>query len=322
VKHNLPIFSEGEFSYRTNFAFPFLSQIFGVKLESANPYLDNMILILSGVFISSLILYFLKNKETQSQPKFNLLAMTLFPLFMVLPFSLFLWENISFLQKIQFPWRWLIFFSLGISMFVASSFETVIEYYKTPRRYLSILAVGLLFICIPYNGMRIINQMFLTPKEFFIGMTDRLKTAKSNDCWWTVWIPAVYSEEEKAYLSKLEALPAKIVINSREVEIQRWNATEKVFIINEGNAGQSEAALMYYPHWKVSVNEKNVAVSPNENGLLSFPVSAEKSKVRIYFQEPTQVLIAFYISGFAWIIFFVLLFFSAKFYQPKLFKKL
>ncbi|MEK7723250.1 MAG: 6-pyruvoyl-tetrahydropterin synthase-related protein [Acidobacteriota bacterium] len=302
VKHNTETFSSGEFSYQANFAFPFLAKIFGVELTSGKSFLTNMVLVMLGILLPILTLHFINSKEKKQPPMFNLLAMTIFSLLMVVPLSLPIWDNVQFLQKIQFPWRWLIFVSLGTAMFAAASFETILAYFKTPQRYLSLLAVGLFSVSLLYNWFWVVNHLFYIPKDFFVGMTTRLKTAKSNDCWWTNWMPSVYSEENKKLMTRLEFLPSKIVIHDRPFEIKTWAATERVFSINEGNAGQATIATMYYPHWKAMVNGQNVSVTPSENGLISFPVSTEKSEVQLFFQEPPLVIFAFYISGLAWLI--------------------
>ena len=66
----------------------------------------------------------------------------LFVLFLGTPLSLFLWEHVSLLQKIQFPWRLLGLLSLLGSVIVAISFDKVREIFRSNLRPLGILAVG------------------------------------------------------------------------------------------------------------------------------------------------------------------------------------
>ncbi|NJM54355.1 MAG: hypothetical protein HC846_13850 [Blastocatellia bacterium] len=102
VKHNLERYSSGYFSYQSNFAFPFLSQLFGVELTSSATFLNYLVLVTLGVLIPFVAFHFADAKAKKAQPLTNVLAMTAFTLFMVLPFSLFIWKNVSILQKFNF----------------------------------------------------------------------------------------------------------------------------------------------------------------------------------------------------------------------------
>lgn len=302
VNHNLERYNSGYFSYRSHFAFSRLSQLFGVDLGSSSNLFDILLLVTVGVFISTAILHFLDIREIKNRLITNVLMMTAVAILMNLPFSIFIWESFPIIQKIQFPSRWMIFISLGCAIFVAASFKVLVAYFKTSRRYLSILTIGLLVCCISFGAIRIVNNLFYIPKDFFTGMVERLKSGYSYDCWWTPWIPSGYSEELKMVTSKLKSFPAKVVIDNRNFEIKEWKATERNFVISAGNAGQAEMATMYYPHWKATVNGQPAEVTPSEAGFISFYVPAEKADVQISFQEPSHVITAYYISGFAWII--------------------
>ncbi|NJM54356.1 MAG: hypothetical protein HC846_13855, partial [Blastocatellia bacterium] len=164
----------------------------------------------------------------------------------------------------------MIFVSLGCSIFVGASFEIIVAYFKTPKRYLSLIAIGLLFICLPYNGFRILNHIFYTPKDFFNGMVERLKTNYSNDCWWTTWIPSEYSAETNQTTSRLEMIAQKVVVGERKFELKTWQPLERDFVIEAGNTENATVATMYYPHWKVIINGRPAEVRPSETGLISF----------------------------------------------------
>lgn len=308
VKHNLDIYSSGYFSYQSHFAFSFLAQMVGIELGSSATFLNYMTLVTLGLLIPNVFLHFLNAKEKKEKPLVNVFAMTAFTLFMVTPFSLFIWNNLTFLQKIQFPWRWMIFVSLGCAIFAAASFEILLAYFKTPRRYLAILAIGLMFIIIPYNGFRVVNHIFYYPKDFFTGLAERLKTSPSYECWWTTWAEKAPVKKTVPGFPRPSLLADKVVVNDRNFEVTNWKATDRTFTVEAGEAGQGFFATLYYPHWKVTVNGTPVEVTPSEFGMISFNVPAEKSDVHVYFEEPSHVVMAYYFSGFAWLFLLALLF--------------
>src|SRR5205085_1066436 len=84
---------------------------------------------------------------------------------------------------------------------------------------------------------------------------------------------------------------------------------EKTFTVDSGESAEAKVALFYYPRFKVLVNDVPIEAKPSESGLMSIKVPAEKSEVRIYFEEPKFVVAAFYASGVLWIIILGLLIF-------------
>ncbi len=217
-------------------------------------------------------------------------------------------------QKIQFPWRWLILVSLFTAVFVAAGFSVIGDFLRSKQRYLAVLAGGLIFVCILFDGVKIINHHFYYPRDYFEKLTVRLKTSSSCECWWTFW-----AKNSKAGQDAISTQPspffltAKVSADAREFEIKHWSATERIFAVNEGDAAQAKLATFYYPFWKATVNGKPTEVSPSEKGLIAFNLPAERSEVRIFFEEPEYVRITFYISLFGWIIFsacFVFLFYQ------------
>jgi hypothetical protein len=304
VKHTDEKYYTGYYSFAERFVFPGISQTYR-RLTSHNESLEFAALITLGILIPNLLLYLLQGKKERKYPMPAVLAITLFSFIMITPLSTSIWQISSVLQRIQFPYRWLILFSLGTAFICAASFKYLQENLKTSQRFLSFLTIGLMSLCIPYNILRTMNHFFYNPKDYFIAMINRNKTGASFECWWTKWVDA--DKNAKVGFPRPVLLADKVVANERSFEIKNWSPLERVFTINEGEAGHMQISTMYYPHWKATVNGQSVTVSPSEIGLVSFPITEEKSEVRLYFQEPSHVINAFYISGAAWIIFLILL---------------
>ncbi|HRH42188.1 MAG TPA: 6-pyruvoyl-tetrahydropterin synthase-related protein [Pyrinomonadaceae bacterium] len=304
VKHASEAYSSDYFSFKSNFVFANMR-----RLLSPDPSLELIVFITIGILISHMVIYSRGVKKENNYPIVNVLVVGIIALLMSTIVSTPIWEALPILQKIQFPTRWLIFLSLGTAFFVAATFDNLVENFKSTKRFLSILAIGLLFMCLPYNFFRTMENPMSYPKDFFNGMVERIKTGESNECWWTVWSPNSISENGDWRLPRPELTQEKVTLNNRNVSITEWSPTERTFTINEGEAGQAKIAIMYYPHWKATVNGQSVEVAPNETGMISFPIPSEMSNVRLSFQEPQKVIASFYVSGLSWIIVLGFLFF-------------
>ncbi|MBX7170759.1 MAG: glycosyltransferase family 39 protein [Pyrinomonadaceae bacterium] len=308
VQHNSEAYSTNYFSYKSHFIF--LDFIEKVGDLSFLP-IDLRILLTLVVLTPCLIIYFIKLKNKTAPRLNNVLVITFLSLFMATSLSSIFWEYIPLFQKIQFPWRWLIFFCFGSAVIVSSVFDDILAFLRTPKRPLAILAIGLFCILPIYFLGASIQHPFYYPKDYFNTVIERFKSGPSNDCWWTTWAANLKDKPFDINPRKLPAqLSDRVVLNDRAFEIQKWEATERDFTIKAGEGGQAAVATMYYPYWKVQVNEKSVEMTPNEGGMMSFPVPAEESKVKIYFQEPPRVIISYYVSGAAWILFIAILFFQ------------
>ena len=82
--------------------------------------------------------------------------------------------------------------------------------------------------------------------------------------------------------------------------ITRWEPVRREFTIGEGEPMKIRAATFFYPYWKGKVNDQPVEIGKDENGALVVPIQDEPSRVEIYFEEPTQLKIAWYISFISW----------------------
>jgi uncharacterized membrane protein YfhO len=154
------------------------------------------------------------------------------------------------------------------------------------------------------------NPFITYPKDYFLTIVDRFTISPSCECWWTTWAKKADGDQAKMALARPEFIADKVVLNDRRFEIKSWNSTDRTFTLEAGTSGQVEIATLYYPHWKAEVNGQTVEVSPSRIGLISFPVSSEKSEVKVYFEEPNFVKTAYLLSAFGWLLMpFIFLFY-------------
>lgn len=211
------------------------------------------------------------------------------------------WDGITFLQKLQFPWRW-----LSISAFILSVLVAVlINVYRTqkekpgrPLVYAS-LAISTLI------GLFIISQIVIPsapmPAEKFDHEVNILPDSLGCNCWW----PA----EASAHAFENKEL---VTISGRDVVVTDWDGSHRSFSVAAGEAANARIATFYYPYWKATVNGEPVSVTKDEHGAMIIPLNARKSEVTIYFEEPLMLVIARYVSLVSWIGLVVLIVISLR----------
>lgn len=302
VYHNSDTFSTGHFSYLNNFQLARFFPFDGIKTNSAADFNDTTLFISLGILITGAIIYFIKNGKKDFQ-LLNVLAFSGLAFFMSIPLSMFVWKYIPFIQKTQFPWRWMTLIEIGAAIFAAAAFQPLLEFIKTSKRYLAIIFIGFWIIGISFNISEILNPLLTYPKDYFNPLIERWKSIPSNACWWTVWA----KESDKRVLAYSKRLPEKVVIENRNFNIEKWSAETRIFTIGQGRAGRATVATFYYPHWQATVNGQTTEISPTEDGLISLNIPAETSEVKLHFQEPRFVIATFYISGLMWFLILIFL---------------
>jgi len=122
------------------------------------------------------VLYFIKNKKIDQSIVYYLLSMILlsFSLFMTTSYSSFIWDNIKYLWYLQFPWRFLTFTALFISIVAGYGIFFLKKYINRTLIIFLVVAVSVLTI-IKY-------QQYDRPQKL-LSTTDKEKTSYEEIAW-------------------------------------------------------------------------------------------------------------------------------------------
>lgn len=298
LNHLSPQFSSGDYDYRLSF--------FPIYFSSPDKYFAKVAYLKDFVSIGALIFLLLplfsfllwkltkaSDGESKNKSFRGLIFVGLFAFFMSTSLSAFVWEAFAPLQKIQFPFRWLsVVSAIGAVAFIIGAKQLINFSQKLKRAAIYPVLLILLSVTL-FDITQIILPSAPYTRDAFEQEINNLVNEKGFDCWWTVWAKQSAFEQTE-----------KVLIENRETNIQNWSATEKALTISPGKTADVNLAVFYYPHWKASVNGQPTEISPAGNGLISFPVPAEKSEVHLRFEERRHIRLAFYISGAAWLIIF------------------
>lgn len=294
IKHSSEAYFSSIFDYRQNFLFAPQNIINFQTDTSVLWFADLMLLATLLISIPSVIL-FIKNRRSLSRFQISIAFIFIISFLMTTPLSKPIWDNLAFLQKVQFPWRWLGIVSVSGAVFSSVGILHFAEKMNANKNHLLSIGLGLILTFYVFTSAFVIKQAVYLPREKFQTQITGMKSGKSFDCWWTIWMN-----------SDALKVKDKLLIQNRNAEIVSWNPTVKEFKVSAGEAPSLRVATFYYPHWKATVNNRNVKIEKSEDSSISVPLPQESSSVRLYFQEPYFVRIANFSALAIWLIFFIM----------------
>lgn len=195
----------------------------------------------------------------------------LFSLFLQHSKSDFIWEAISAMEYIQFPWRF-----LAISIFLISiSGAAVINYLKVARVF---IYIGIIFIVM-------VNLLYFRPKDyvddsFFDKFLNTEKMHQGIDLtkdYLPIWVTT--TEGDRFDLPRSEE--GKVIITNLQKGSIKYNFTVEAF-----SGSLLEVPITYFPGWQVKVNNQPVQQTlPSTTGLIRFELPPGQSQVKIEFVD-------------------------------------
>ena len=210
---------------------------------------------------------------------------------MTTPLTAFIWDNVSFLQKMQFPSRLLAIVSAFGAVFAAVGIAKASEAVNAGRNILVTVGLGFVLSVFFFAAVFVPKGSVFKSQSALNHEMATISDSEGCECWWPIWA------ERSAF-----AHTERVEVMGRTVDVASWAAADKHFKIDAGDAGTATVATFYYPRWQATVNGKAVAVSPDESGLISLPVPAESSEVELTFREPSYVRVANIASVLAWLL--------------------
>ncbi len=311
VSHSLPQFAERKYGFAKNFLAAILYMPSTEYGETSAWFTDLLFAITLAMIIPGIAILLHPRFRAENRRMFPLLGVLIAAVFISTPVSMLLWENIGFLEKIQFPWRFLGLISLVGSVLIGGCIDNLAAIFKTRLRPMGLIAVGLIIAGIVFTGAQVIRPATYSSRLEFDKQFDRYKGDESYECWWPV------GADRRALLN-----PERVSSPSRQVDISHWTSTDRAFAISEGAEEEEEVriATFYYPFWKATINGENVPVSRAEDGTMLIAIPPQRSAVRLFFAEPVHETVGKYISIAAWILIAAGLIIVAvtKLKQPKL----
>ncbi|MBI2310428.1 hypothetical protein HYU90_01190 [Candidatus Collierbacteria bacterium] len=298
------IVTGGPFNYLDQF--PFLKQLIysAWTYQGANPFSSDTFSFQIGlvnlfILLFSFIFIFIKPGKKENQQNtwlFRLtLIMTMVAIFLMNIRSNFIWEKLSLLQAIQFPWRLLMFttwFTPFLFLLLVPRLPT-----KITRPATLVLLIATIAINIGYFHPGLIvtrddhyyNRIFLTREVLSPGETVSADYLNYAEDYAPLPINTV----------RPKALPiSKLTSGSDSTKIEIVSQNPLVFKAKVENTVNETLTFhtFNYPGWKVVVDYYQTQIQPNDIGAITFSLPPGKHLVSILFTETTLRLFSNIIS--------------------------
>src|SRR6266498_100299 len=284
------------YDYRHNFLFS------PSALTNRNTWYANLLglavigLILPGV--AKLKTIFVKKGRSGLGAIFIL---TLLSFLMTTELSRPLWAITPKLPEVQFPWRWLTITSMCGSIILAAGVPGFIELVRhrfRPRHLIFILGFVLGLVFTTYE---VVWDCDYVPRQQFEARLPDIRGSVSFKDWLPIWARDVVH---------MERMNSNVQADSRSVRINTWQTEHRSFEIASGPATEARVRTYFYPHWRATVNGKQLTVRPAADWTLLISVPSEAVKIDLDFHEPLRVRSALITSAIAWILILGLLAFG------------
>lgn len=263
-------------------------------------HLDAMIVMSMILLAPFLVLLITRFRETFTERVATAVSMTaVFGFLMLSMVSGAIWANVTILQRLQFPWRWL----SVISMLAVASFALCLSKMQRitsiSKRTIVIGSVLLAIIFVAYD----IRQIRSVPLKIFRGEFNEVarsfESEPTSEFWWPVWAKAAAFEKRDL-----------VSAGTREVKLHEWTSETRRFYVGEGEATTIRLGTFYYPHWKARVNGVAVEIGKDDDGAMTFDIAGNGADVEVSFAEPIANVTAGWVSIGTWLLMIAALIFG------------
>jgi hypothetical protein len=277
---SMPKFSsQGYYNYNDTFllSFPY---IFRQETDIHSMWFLDLILLFTATFAISFL-------AVSKLKLYNALVTFFVAIFFATPLSKIVWDNVSVLQKVQFPWRWLAIISIISVVFFASGFERFIELAKQKNRAKFYFLSGFVLFYFFFSCFQCIKQAQFYERSEALQMMDKIAARENFEEWLPIWA--------NPNTSKIDE---KVVVENRTFEIIDWKNSEKTIRFNAGNETIARISAFYYPHWRGYFNEIEAKITPSDDGAISVKIPPNETVLRLTFVEPKINIWFFYFTSF------------------------
>ncbi len=293
-------FATGYYDYK-RYLFPiFWSSTPTRYVEKLLWHIDLIVFLTILLFLPSALVFVIKmvtdpDKERSKMDR-SIIWTGMFSIFMLTVASSVVWFYVSTLQRIQFPWRWLLMASLMGSVAISAAVPKLIFSAAKSKRTFGYPILSLVLIILILSITQNIIPSAPLSRDVFAQKIDNMYNEEGCDCWWPIWANrGAFSNQNRADAGE------------RVAEVEKWEDESRDFAISPGQADNLRVATFYHPYWTSIVNGDVVPVQKDENGVILIPLPSGAANVHLYFKEPGFLGVAKIVSLFTWIALVILL---------------
>ena len=261
-------------------------------------------LVLSVISVIGAIFLWFKKKQDQFIIKlFPYLILTFTAIFLITFHSRFIWDHISYLWYLQFPWRFLVYVVFGLAV-IGPVFLLFIKERKIKLTITLIIVIAILVFSYQYfqpeKYLSDKDELYLTKEQIqweqsktsFEFMYREVRTEVQPDNTTKLMIAKAGLPKGITQANKELRINERInKFNYKELEIKGENKTSLVFNVS------------YFPGWQVYLDGKKVSLKKTGNlQLITVTIPKGQHLIELKFENTLVRALSWIISGFSWLI--------------------
>jgi hypothetical protein len=185
--------------------------------------------------------------------------------FMMLPMSEWMWDHVTFLQYLQFPWRILASLSICIALLIATLAQLLEAHSRWQRATFAAVLCLLIVPSLSHNQpLRYHDEdlSFWTPQQIAARGVEVTTASEYVPKWVRVW-------------PKYDPNYVRIVSGSAEAHETSRNSTSWSGEIRSEQAVTVELSIAWFPGWQIRIDNQPITANPaDDTGLIRFTVPA------------------------------------------------
>ena len=261
------------------------------RLDGMSFMIGKIHILLGFLSIPIILLFYKRKKITNFQflPQrfaiyISMLVVFLFSVFLMLEQSKFIWDLLPGFSFIQYPWRFLVFTTLSLSIMISIAFVFL------NRLKQIIIGVFLIVLIVGFNSKYFIPKEYLslTAKDYTDGSNLRFKISKISDEYLPKDFTIPKSAQNISWQGISDTQNLKI-IDSKE------NPTKKIYNVESAYTNNLQTNITYFPGWKLKIDGVNTNIYSKE-GRIGFIIPAGKHSIELILRDTPIRLISNIIS--------------------------
>ena len=233
-------------------------------------------------FLTLAYLFIKKKKEAW----FGLVALigALFSLFMLLPYSVSLWNLIPQLAFLQYPWRFFVLVFFFLSFTSGSLLFLLNKKSKLFRLMQGILFLGIVVLLIGIQSKYFAAQYYNDETSKYYKDTYILSfiTSRISD----EYMPKVFTKPQTA-----SQLPKQLfVANGGIVKVTRDTTQEKDAMVTMQKQGMLSMNIAYFPAWQIWIDGKKERLQEGSKGMWVILPKGKRAVRLRYVETPVELV--------------------------------
>jgi hypothetical protein len=188
---------------------------------------------------------------------------------LMLPFTAILWRYLPQLRFVQLPWRWLLCLNTAFALLVTVGMRG----WRSRCVVCVIMLAGLVVV------WKKVQPPWWDNAADIAELVDDQNEGRGYE-----GVDEYVPRDADPSPAKPETPQVAVAGSASEVQVERWSAQTREFIVVPDKPSQVVVRLYNYPAWRVDVNDRLVIPGTQpETGLMVIPVQPGKNKVEITF---------------------------------------